>query len=163
MKIKPRSQALAGFLGGGGGGGGGGGQRSPHSSPTPCGGDRMADTTVPAPSSGEQPGLRGGPLPTPGDPHFLHQPPGLRQESPRLATCPAFHMREGAGKAEVISASSETWSRSTCGREACLTHSCASVPSWCQLRPVVTGSLPGAPAAHQPQWTGVSRASLSGR
>lgn len=131
----------------------------PTAHPHPVG-DRMADTTVPARSSGEQPGLRGGPLPTPGDPHFLHQPSDLRQESPRLATCPAFHMREGAGKAEVISASSETWSRNTCGREARLTHSCASVPSGCQLRPVVTGSLPGAPAARQPQWTGVSRVNM---
>lgn len=64
-------------------------------------------------------------LPAPGHPHFLHQPPGLGRE-PRLAACPAFQMRGGAGKTEVTSASSETSSRSTCIPEGGPTQSGAS-------------------------------------
>lgn len=50
MKIKLRSLALDGFMGA---------EEGPESPQltTPCGGGRMAETTAPSPSSGEQPGL----------------------------------------------------------------------------------------------------------
>lgn len=76
-----------------------------------------SETTARSPSSGVQAGLleplgllRVTPQTpaafphTPGDPHFLHQPPGLRGAP--LASWPASRMRGGIGKAEGTSASS---------------------------------------------------------